>query len=699
MALAILQLLDFNRDAVKFNIDTGTNRYYQLRIGRSVQRTGGMEWVDDVVYTSPTQTNPDGGNLFHAAHEIGLSARHVPDGESYVQMFSFKDPGGQSTTFSDVVPLTGQFVLPSRTRYERKRVVPMSLTTEFAKPRKLACATAAERYARAASVDDVLGGIVKLATPLVGSLLSGGGAGAGLGALGGAAGGATGSGGASPLANVLAVLLQAIMGNSPAAPVAAAKSLSLDSVQLGNRFKQDQYSRPFIFGVDDALIGALAGPILQMLPQLMNSANQRKIQMKQTDDKLITDILSDVNRRMILQQLASSQPAAGSASPDVAKLIALLQDAPAAQAAPAAAPGAAATDTKKPGAAMSLSLSDAPPDSQLSKRAVVDYVFGDLLPWNDSPHAIFMKGNAVRLNVKLTVGEPAPKSALPKAILKVVFKNKADGTVVLEKTFKLKNIAANSPLALDFSVVELTPAPIDTVLEVVTEMRWLTPASGREVKALGTQEIVFVNKTFLKSQGSPVATELELTDMSRFRPFWNKIWESPVLDAVSSSTDDNRKYNWELDVAAKYSVLLSPMHDANGLMDTKILKAAGDPESLSERTEGRMKAGIELSISELNKLLPQWPGHEALDTTHLQALRTAKFVESNAGELVSRIKLKGSAGERGLVWVVPVFNLVQCTFSTAVKTDDNGQVCRLTDDVLSFPLPVATRVICLKSHS
>ena len=707
MALAILQLSDFDRDSVRFSIDIGTNRFYQLRVGRSMREANGTAWVDDVVYSSPIRASNDADNLFHSARVVALSARHLPEGDCYAQLFSFKDKDGRSTTFSDVLPLTGGFSLPApstalappamqRAPYDRKRTFPMSLTTDFARPRQLACSTAADRYARAASIDDVLGSVIKLATPLVSQLLAGAAGGTGTGA------GASNTANSSPngpLANVLAVLLQAIMGNPASAPVATAKSLSLGSAKDDNRFAADQFSRPFIFGVDDALliplIGSLAGPVLQMLPQLMNSANQRKLQMKQADDKLIGDILSDVNRRLLLQQLANAQPAAGADAPEVGKLMALLQNAAAtppgvaAPATPAAAPPAKA-------ASLSMSASDSGP--QLSARAVVDIVVGDLLPWHDTPHALFLKGRALKLNLRLTVGDPVPKAALPKAIVKLVFKNKGDGTVALEKTFRQKNLAANNVFALDFSVAELAPIPVDTVLDVVAELRWLTPTTGMEYKALGSRELVFVNKTYFKNQASPLANELELTDMTRYRPFWNKVWESPVLDALSSSRDD-KKYSWEVDLSTKYSVLLSADHDANGLMDTKILKAAPEPDALSDITAGRMKAGIELSIAELNKLLPQWPGHTPLDADHLQALRTAPFTAANSAESVTRIKFKGQAGERGIVWVVPVFNLVPCTFSTAAKIDDSGQISGLQDEVLAFPLPVASRVLCLKSHT
>ena len=228
-------------------------------------------------------------------------------------------------------------------------------------------------------------------------------------------------------------------------------------------------------------------------------------------------------------------------------------------------------------------------------------------------------------------------------------------------------------------------------------MRWLT-ASSDEYKALGASEIVFVGKYLLKSQGSAVSTERELTDMKRFRPFWNKLWESPVLDGASKARDDGKSL-WELDVSAKYSVVLAPDHDSNGLMETKLLKAADDTDSLTLRTAGRMKAGIELSVSELNKLLPLFKDEAALEPAKLEALATAAFAEANLAELITRLKLAGTAGERGMVWAVPVFNLIECTLASIGKTDECGQVTALADETIRFPLPVSVRLIGLKSNT
>jgi hypothetical protein len=154
---------------------------------------------------------------------------------------------------------------------------------------------------------------------------------------------------------------------------------------------------------------------------------------------------------------------------------------------------------------------------------------------------------------------------------------------------------------------------------------------------------------------------------------------------------------WELNVTAKYTVLLSPEHEANGLMATKVLAVGKDRESVSERTGGRLKAGIELSITELNKLTPLWDGRTPLDPQKVAAFRTSEFAKTHGSELVHTVKLKGKAGERGMVWVIPTFKLYEFTLGAAERADDNGQIVALAEEKVAFPLPVAARVIGLKA--
>jgi hypothetical protein len=704
MALAIFELLAFEKGNARFNIDTGTNRYYQLKIGRNVQHKYGIDWVDDVFFSTPVRTNDAGGGLLSSSKDISIPITRFDKEDVYVQLFSFKSMQGKSPAFSRVVKVPMGLGVPGPIDDVPSFSMAASMNTIdlFQPSRRIPCRTYSEVYEQQASLEDLLSGIVKIAAPVVLNLLGG----AQNGSQQHAPSAPAGSNGNPDYATLLTRLLHTIFGGlqGTSGPAASQQQSLIGPATHENRFldmQSDQFSRPFIFGIDDALLGALIGPVIQILPQLMNSANQRRVQLKQADNKLITDILSDVNRRMLLEQLLQAQRQAPSSSPpgnatDLNSLIQLLQQLPAApqQSAAAAAPQppvAAASSIQ------SFSL-NAPDSSTLSSKAVISFVSAAPVSWNGMQKVLFSRKQGLQLKIRLNVAEPAPKTPLPKAILKFVFKDASDQSVLYEKTFKQKDVLPNNEMAFPFLPDELSHLPFDKSINVLVEMRWLSSKAAREYKALGSSEIILVNTYFLKEQGKDVSTEQELTDMKRFRPFWNKIWEAPTLDVASSKGDSGKKYLWELNVNAKYSVLLSANHEANGLMETKILRGPADEESLTEKTEGRMKAGIELSITELNKLLPLWDGATALERDKLEALTTDVFAKNNAAEFIYNFKLKGRAGERGMIWVVPIFKLFDCTLNTVQKTDDTGQVVALAEEKVRFPLPVSARVIGLKSQ-
>src|SRR5689334_8990548 len=103
MALAILELVALEQASVRFSIDTGTNRYYQLKIGRSVQRRSGIDWADDIYFSTRVTTNDAGGDLLNSSKEISIPIARFDKSDAYVQLFSFKTPDGISPAFSHVV--------------------------------------------------------------------------------------------------------------------------------------------------------------------------------------------------------------------------------------------------------------------------------------------------------------------------------------------------------------------------------------------------------------------------------------------------------------------------------------------------------------------------------------------------------------------------------------------------------------------
>ena len=733
MALAILELSGFGRGGVRFQIDTGTNKYYRLKVGRSIERRNGIDWVGELLYATKIGVNEAGGGLLNSSTEISIPTDRIQHGHAYVQLFTFKTPEGRSPAFSRVVKVpVGSGALDDLPDDVAPPELTMSMgttmTTPFKAPRTVACRTATQAYAYQTSWMDLLGEVVKVATPVVTKLLAG--AGGGGTASGTGAGAGAGAGASSP--DFLTQLLQAVLGglqnvtpqnatptpppqtaaqppapNPPApganptatpTPPPRSQGQSVGPVVVANRFATGNghfgdLSRPFIFGIDDMAIATLLGPFVKILPDLMNSANKKRVELKQAQNALIGGIMSDINKRLLLDKLIEAQkqtPAAqpgAPGAPDLNQLIQLLQQ---------AGEGAAAQQQSLPSAAMSSVAFAGPRSFVLSSRAILSFITGEPVKWNGSSKLLYAKNQPLQFNVKFAVGEPVPQRPLPKALLTLTFKDSTDQTVWLEKTVRQKDLAPNAVVSVPVSPEDAARLPVNRPVAVLAELRW--PAkSGPAHQALGGCDVVFVNQFFLAAQGAAVSPERELADMNQFRAFWNKVWESPSLDATRGSGDE-KQYLWELDVNAKYTVLLAPDHDANGLMATKVLKAKPDPESLTNTVEGRMKAGIELSVAEVNKLLSLWDA-QPLDAARLEALSTAAFAKANAGELVRNLKLRGRASERGLIWVIPTFKLFELTLGTAQTSDATGQIVAVSEETVRFPLPVSARIIGLKSQS
>lgn len=681
MALAILEFIGENRGKVWFKIDTGSNPYYQVKIGKGISARDGNSWVDGVVHASQMAKNDGGGQLLGSSKTIGIPADQFDRNTAYVQLFSYKTPQGKSPAFSKVVKVPLGISVPELP-YQLPRTLSIDTqmsTATFERPRRVACRTCKQEFSRQASVEDLLAGVLKLAAPAVLDVLTKGGS---------APAGGSASDPASLIANILKAVLGAVGTPQPTPAVASAAAGGSKPMSIAS---DSRFSRPFIFGIDDALIASLAGPLLsnlagplvQALPQLLNAANQQRLQMKQEDNKLVSGILADINKRLMMDQLLASQKPAATAAPapnpeELKKLLEMLAAAQAAQ--------------PNPPVATAKSLSIDP--TSLSAKAVLAFDFGPPTSWQGASKILLAKGQPVQFNVKLTVGEPAPKAPLEKAIITVVIKD-ADHKQVAQKVFKQKAISANAPLALPFTAEELSKVPVNQAVSIVAEMRWMT--SRGERKALGSSEVVFVNKYFVKEKGSSVSEEIELRDQNRFRAFWNKVWEAPTMDPTTNR-GDNRKHHWELEVAAKYTVLLSSEHQNNGFMETKLLRAQPDPDSLTEQFSGKMKAGIELSLAELNKLTAIFDKATPLDPEKFEVINTPSFAKENSAEMTYPIKLRGKAGQRGMVWMIPTFRLFEIVLGSAKTIDANGQVTEIGEEKVRFPLPVSIRAIGVRSQ-
>ncbi|SDH26061.1 hypothetical protein [Chitinophaga filiformis] len=690
MALAILQWESADSQNHRFMMDIGTNTWYRFKIGRQIINRAGIKWVDEISKVTPFQQKKKLTFLGDSQEEIRIPKNYFDGGNCYIQLLSAKDRNGTSPAVSNVirVPAGFQHADTGRLNISSSASIDMQ-TTAFNPIRNI---SHEQQYlSQQASIEDILGSLVKAVLPVAISLLP---PSANTGSNAPASGGnAASQNPTNMLTGLLGAILRAV---APGIPGLSGQQSVSTAQSHDNRFCSDicsdsnrssgdnQFSKPFVFGIDDALLASLAGPLIQqgvqLLPQLINAANQHKLQTLQANNQLMTTLAGDVQRRLMLQQLLQNQQpgAAPNIDPAVlAQLIAQLQNAQPA-AAPAAAPVATAHSIMQNNTAYTL-----------SSGVILTFESLKLSSYNGKQQLLLQQADKLLFKIKLNVGQ-APKNPLPKAIYTFYFKDPVSRQLLLEKTFKKKDIQANTNVEFEFMKNELLSLPLYKDLEIFAEVRWRT-SSGKEYKAIGNTPAVFVQNYFVQQQGEAVSAEKELTDMKVYRSFWNKIWQSPSLGKSKSL--------WELNADTRYTVSLSAEHTANGITGTKMSVDAKDKESLTDTTSGRMKAGIELSIAELNKLLDGWDGNKPLDDEQLAAIKNTGFAKSNLAEMIYNIKMKGRTYEQGMIWIVPVFKLFDITLGKVNSLTPDGYVNELSSVKVKFPLPVSVRILGIKSNN
>src|SRR5262245_5222937 len=156
MALALLDLVGWERGRLRLTIDTGTSRYYQIKVGRSAGQRDGFDWVDEVYLTTPIKSNDAGGGLFKTSKDIAIPAPRFDHGDVYAQLVSYKTPDGKSPGYSRILKVPSAGAALADPRLERMPTLSVSTsmshtTQSFQTPRRIACPCSPDEYAQQAS--------------------------------------------------------------------------------------------------------------------------------------------------------------------------------------------------------------------------------------------------------------------------------------------------------------------------------------------------------------------------------------------------------------------------------------------------------------------------------------------------------------------------------------------------------------------
>jgi hypothetical protein len=234
----------------------------------------------------------------------------------------------------------------------------------------------------------------------------------------------------------------------------------------------------------------------------------------------------------------------------------------------------------------------------------------------------------------------------------------------------------NSLLELEILPQELEHLPLNTDLLIVASLVWPSKSSGRKEGKSNVHSIFLVKDYLLKYFGDKTGNDTALTDMNKYRVFWNKIWEGSAKD----------KRRWEATLDVKYYTYYNQDAESNGRIETKLKLNPQDSEDGPRRkTEGKLKSGLEVSPIELNKLLPEISPFPMLQEAQLAAMQSDDLQKRFNNEATANLEMRGSKGEMGAIWAYPEVATHQVILSKVNTVDAKGQVTELIDEEVHFP--------------
>ena len=692
MALALIRFLSFQDGYARFRIDTGTNPLYNIKIGQGSYKEDVFDRIDGVVAETGFRRNDKSETLFDTDLLVTIPAKRFTRENCFVQLETFKDESRRAPAYSKVlklyVPLNYDQIDENALSFSYSQNFNTMYQESLNPHRNIPFADGRSSSDSYSKYPDLLRLLTERAGPMVEGMLGGC---------------HRGNRRTSPqilsAVGMLNTIINAFMNglNQQSAPAysALAKSATVTSSRM------HRFSNARAFGSDS--IGADT-PI--KLPDLQN-------------DDLTKSILEQLQKEALLRLFLENQPATGGGI-DLNQLLQLLQQTqapqlpvkptaiiPAPQQSPVAAnkvPTPVNDKAAVAGAVNTGAVNNTPVSVQksinagsfsyiLSNHAMLTFESAAAVTVNEKELLLYKKQD-IKLKLRINVVTETPEKILSKAIIKFSFKGPS-GLLLFEKIFKKKDIGINESQIFEFSLLEIQSFPNCVPISVSAEISW-PDAAGTIVKAFGNTSMSFTEGYIPKTGGKLLPSELELSSMDLYRPFWNKIWESP--EAINENEDKypGSKKLWSVDVNLKYCILLSGQKESNGLMETKLSLLEQEQTSITHKTEGKIKSGIELSISELNKLSTHW-GKPSLSNEKLAALRASEFLTKKSYEGIHHLSMKGKMREKGMYWVVPILNQQEIVLSQVKTVDDYGQVTEVQDELVLVPIPTSIRILGLKT--
>ncbi|MGQ0648553.1 MAG: hypothetical protein ACT4P7_13390 [Gemmatimonadaceae bacterium] len=663
---------------VSFQVDLGTNRYYQYAIGDdTVDRDRGFPVLGAPSFTSPLAGPLPDQALGRAVLEVPVS-RFDREHRS-IQLTSFRNPARHGAAVSDIQRVG---VLP-RVREDLPPIA-FSMRPEMDTYTVESHRAAPWRYAEPMSYREVrpmsgamfldriipaLKAIVSKVAPVVGSVL----------AKVPAPGAPVGAGGESPLAAI-----GALLGSKGGAALADAvqSTLKPETVAKLMEFLQ-QLKQPTAepakasslavaqkYAVATEYSHASVAPaLLAALPALM------PLLEKVLTPETIKGLLDAANPTKIIGAVTDSVKEIGKLGLDFDK-----QSNEHLRALNPMGVHAPVDDLLKGmGFASAMAHGVAKYRGEPAYRRVesVEISFAGASPVmiHGRSRVCYRTGEAIAF--ALEVKTPRP---IPEATIAVLVKHPETRAILARQTVGVSQVTTGKlPKRVALSGKELDALHTGEEYLVCVYLTWKN-GKGKVIGTSRTQMITLIGEYVFDRVEDGVV--VPLNDVAKYRPFWHRAWQGSFSKEL-----------YKVDFEGKYYYILEPDRPANAPVETAVSLERGD----AHVKKGRLKSGLTISLGALNALIPLISNGAPLGAPQLSALHSSDFVSRFNTAARFSAALSGKPGVSAALWIYPEVKLHEVVLFKAASTDADSHVRELVEERVRFPIPVSIHVIGARS--
>lgn len=689
MALAYLRLDEINGDQAVFTADIGTNKYYRYVIGSGQNKKKGLNQVSAQSHVSEILRN-DEKNVFNSQFKLPVPLEHFWGESRFIQLYSYRDKIGNGPALSDIEEVIPQFNFKEtedNSLYLKYGMgMSQTLGTKFNDCRNTGFSFSEPEV----STDTLINTIIEVAKVLSPVAVA-------------SAGEIFKKGSPESITMIddkaVVQIINSILDTLKTENAALkngsskneadsgadriikdsgtrAKSLAYSksgSVKLSRQFDGGIISGPALIGLITTLAPAamkllegIIGPLAQQAPKilevvydnpvkLLNAVNEAKLQSKHEDNTHVQNLLAESNKGRLGELLIKSNVSSS-----------------------------AETNLSAQKKYESLFIT--------SDKIRISVQNSNPLVLNGKSRYVYSNKENIRLQYDIISEEKSFSKPIPHSGFHLTVKDSLSMKTLLEKKIQLKDVLLNSTQDAVITKEESAGFPVNSDLIINIDYKWQSKGNKKFCTRQESHSIFIAGNMILNSIGEAISDEVPLTDINKYRVFWNKIWEGGTKS----------KRRWEVNFNTKYYTYYNHSIDSNGRIETKMKvkdSEVNNENSSKSHLDASVKSGYEYSAIELNKLLPEISGYNLLKSEELEALKSDDISKAYNQEAVVNLKLKGKDEESGAIWVYPEMTIHKFLLYKVQEVNECGQVTGVITEEISFPKPSSMHFLGVKTES